>query len=165
MLVDYFLCDFWFRSPYWKGQDRTAELIDHMVAVLYSSCLTDFGFYSDTRFLFFKQDWLVSSCLWVTFHWSAIIFPLLSFSEFFRNGCMNHFWPVTCGGKFFLLPLSHFQNGNIFFHPSLLLHEDALHRFDVDFFEDSKSVNKQTQGGYRLTDKVWVLHDFIESPS
>ena len=71
---------------------------------------------------------------------------------------MNHFWPVTYGGKFFLLPLSHFQNGNIFFHPSLLLHEDALHRFDVDFFEDSKSVNKQTQGGYKeINSSSWRL--------
>ena len=78
---------------------------------------------------------------------------------------MNHFWPVTCGGKSFLLPLSLFQKGNIFFHFSLLLHEAALHRFDIHFFGDNKSVKKQTQGGYRLTDKVWVLHEFIESPS
>ena len=72
---------------------------------------------------------------------------------------------MTCAGKSFLLLLSLFQNGNIFFQPSLLLYEDALHRFDMDFFEDNKSVNKQTQVGYRLTDVAWVLHDFIESPS
>ena len=127
---------------------QTAELVDHMVAVLYLLFFLN-RFWILFRYMvpvFLKQDWLVSSCLWVTFHWSAIIFPLLSFSEFFRNGCMNHFWPVTCGGKSFLLPLSLFQNGNIFFHSSLLLHEDALHRFDIHFFGDNKSVNKQTQG-------------------
>ena len=67
-------------------------------------------------------------------------------------------------GKIFSPP-SLFKKGNIFFHFSLLLHEDALHRFDIHFFGDNKSVKKQTQGGYRLTDKVWVLHEFIESPS
>lgn len=66
-----------------------------------------------------------------------------------------------CWRESFLLPLSLFQNENIFFNLWLLC-GDALHRVNVDFFGDDKSEDKPTFGGYRHTEKSQVVGDFTE---
>lgn len=84
---------------------------------------------------------------------------------------MNHFWPVTCGGRSaggcavsgkVFSSLFPFFRMKIFSSILGYCCEDALRRVNMEFFGDSRSENKRTYGGYRLTDKAWVLGDFIE---
>lgn len=76
---------------------------------------------------------------------------------------MNHFWPVTCGGKSagwcavsgkIFSSLDPLFRVKLFFNLWLLC-EHALHRGNMDFSGGSKPEDKPAHGGYRKVETAW----------
>lgn len=104
----------------------------------------------------------------MTLDWSVMMVHFPYFSDCLRNGRKNPFWPVPSGVKLEgVLTLGVFSphlnpvSERKIFSLSLLLHEDALPKVDMDFSGVTKPEDKP-RGGYRQMEKAWVLDDFIK---